>query len=72
MPKEWRALRAEVLADAGHRCQLCGAVASEVDHIVPRAAGGSHGKANLRALCSACHGSVTGRYGGRRSGEERR
>lgn len=52
-------------------CQLCGAPATEVDHVIPRDAGGSDEPANLRALCHDCHASETGRYAGRRSAAER-
>jgi diadenosine tetraphosphate (Ap4A) HIT family hydrolase len=41
------------------RCELCGASAEdralEVDHIVPRNAGGSDDLSNLQALCYSCN-----------------
>jgi 5-methylcytosine-specific restriction endonuclease McrA len=33
--RQWRKLRARVLMRDGQRCQLCGAPAADVDHIVP-------------------------------------
>jgi hypothetical protein len=61
-------LRALVLDRNGFTCQMCGAVAGEVDpydpsrktrlhigHIVDKSAGGSDDASNLRALCSVCN-----------------
>ncbi len=53
-------VRAQVLERDGYRCQLrfpgCLELATEVDHIVPRAAGGAiFDAANLRAVCRRCH-----------------
>jgi diadenosine tetraphosphate (Ap4A) HIT family hydrolase len=51
--------RFEVLKRAGNRCELCGASARvtqiDVDHIVPRAKGGSNEESNLQALCRTCN-----------------
>lgn len=51
--------RYEVLANAKNRCVLCGVSseqrALEVDHIVPRALGGSDDISNLQALCYKCN-----------------
>ena len=56
----WRKLRAAVLR-ATPRCRSCGGPATEVDHIVPLRAGGSHALANLQPLCKPCHSSKTAR-----------
>jgi 5-methylcytosine-specific restriction endonuclease McrA len=52
-------LRYEVLKRAVFRCELCGVSAEdralEVDHIVPRNAGGSDDPSNLQALCFSCN-----------------
>ncbi len=52
-------LRFEVLRRAGGRCELCGAsskdIQIDVDHIVPRAKGGSNKITNLQALCRTCN-----------------
>ena len=48
-------------------CQREGRItaASEVHHIVPLSAGGSHAESNLMALCKPCHSRITAREGGR-------
>jgi 5-methylcytosine-specific restriction protein A len=65
----WRKLRRLVL----HRdpfCRVCSArwyidetgplvVTSEVDHIVPKRAGGSDSASNLQGLCKPCHSRKT-------------
>lgn len=52
-------LRYEVIKRARGRCEACGVSnrerALQVDHIVPRAQGGSNDLINLQALCSACN-----------------
>ena len=67
----WRTLRAVVLAEEP-RCRLCGAPASEVDHILNRAAGGSDNRSNLRSICQRCHRSKTSAEGGRAARQARR
>lgn len=71
MPPGWAALRQAVLA-AEPLCRACAAQgrvtpAREVDHIVPRTAGGTHALANLQPLCTACHRAKT--FGERRSND---
>jgi ATP adenylyltransferase len=52
-------VRYEVFKRAKHRCELCGAhedqTALHVDHIVPRAKGGSDDLSNFQALCMTCN-----------------
>jgi diadenosine tetraphosphate (Ap4A) HIT family hydrolase len=52
-------LRYEILKRALFRCELCGISAAdralEVDHIIPRNAGGSDDLSNLQALCYSCN-----------------
>ncbi len=53
--------RAEVVARAGHRCEYCrlptrGQVATfPIDHVVPKAAGGTNELANLALTCPHCN-----------------
>src|SRR3990167_607100 len=56
----WQQLRALVLAEEP-TCRLCPAASTDVDHIMPKARGGTDNRINLRALCGDCHHRVTGR-----------
>jgi 5-methylcytosine-specific restriction endonuclease McrA len=55
VPGDWKSRRAKVLRRDGNACTVCGAPASEVDHVVPVAEGGSHELHNLAAICTPCH-----------------
>lgn len=35
------------------------AIATEVDHIIPKSAGGTDAHFNLRAICAPCHAAKT-------------
>lgn len=64
MPPGWQATRAAQLARFPV-CQDCGLCpATEVHHVRSRAEGGGDDPGNLRSLCHACHGRITGRAGG--------
>jgi 5-methylcytosine-specific restriction endonuclease McrA len=53
---KWRTeIRPAVLKRDGYTCQLCGAPANAVDHIVPYRDGGTDDLSNLRALCPSCN-----------------
>jgi hypothetical protein len=54
---EWKAIRAQVLARAGWRCQACGVRRRlDVHHVVKRSQGGSDFDLDqLVALCRWCH-----------------
>lgn len=53
--------RGKVLRRDEWRCVQCCATGTDCDHIVPVSEGGGCcGLDNLRILCSACHGRVTG------------
>lgn len=60
----WRKQRKRILARDRGLCQMClraGRVtaATEVDHIVNKASGGSDADTNLEAICSPCHAIKT-------------
>lgn len=58
----WRRTRLAVIARDEGICQLCGCVVksyAQVDHIVPKAEGGSDAMSNLRLLCPSCHSRRT-------------
>lgn len=52
---EYKRVRTRVLARDSHLCVSCGAKATCVDHIKPRAKGGTDAPDNLRSLCEDCH-----------------
>lgn len=65
---DWRKLRARILRRDRHLCQQClreGRVteATDVDHIVSKAAGGTDAEANLQSLCRDHHLAKTAREG---------
>ena len=57
--RAWSKLRKVVLARDSRRCQIhllgCTIDATEVDHILPRIAGGTDDLDNLRSVCHHCH-----------------
>lgn len=60
----WVRLRRSVLERDGHLCQLClkrgrPTPATEVDHVTPKAKGGSDDEENLMAICGSCHKEKT-------------
>ena len=59
MNGNWYALRWRVLQRDNFTCQYCGqsapSVMLHVDHIVPRAAGGTDDMDNLLSACAACN-----------------
>lgn len=70
--RPWRRLREQVLQRDSYLCQRCLALgryqeASEVDHIIPVAKGGSDQLSNLAAICTPCHKAKTAGEGGRAS-----
>lgn len=56
--QKWRRIRAHFLKFK-QMCAECGTTATEVDHIKPLAAGGTHKWENLRPLCKPCHSRKT-------------
>ena len=78
----WRGkngIRQRVLKRDHHTCQVCGAPATHVDHIIPITACANHGispydPTNCRALCASCAGRADGhraRQGTRGVGQNR-
>ncbi len=60
----WEKLRLVVLAGDGFMCRVCMArgrptPATQVDHIVPKARGGTDDPSNLQAICEDCHKAKT-------------
>lgn len=65
----WRKLRVQVLQRDGYLCQAHlrrgqDVPGNEVDHVVPKARGGTDNMDNLETLCGPCHGAKTAREGG--------
>jgi 5-methylcytosine-specific restriction protein A len=59
--RAWRRLRLQALRRDRYLCS-CGALASEVDHVLARERGGRDELSNLRSLCSDCHAVRHGRH----------
>jgi len=57
----WRRLRLVILERDGHSCRWCGGPANTVDHVTPKAHGGSDDPSNLVAACLRCNSSRGGR-----------
>lgn len=73
----WDRLRLTILARDHHLCQVCLATgrptsARTVDHIKPKAQGGTDESDNLRAICDACHAEKTTREGHDARGHRRK
>lgn len=60
----WRQLRRRIL-QRDPICRACGrAKATDVDHVLPRRAGGTDHESNLIGLCHPCHSRKTARADG--------
>ena len=53
--RPWNRTRDTVLQRDRHRCHYCGAPATEVDHVLPVARGGTDAQDNLVAACRNCN-----------------
>lgn len=65
----WRKVRAVALERDNYLCQGClregrYTHATDVDHITPKACGGTDDLGNLQSLCQACHKTKTAQEGG--------
>jgi len=63
---EWERLRRQALDRDNGLCQPCFAlggikIGTQVDHIIPKAQGGTDDLANLQTICEACHKAKTSR-----------
>lgn len=64
--ERWREIKAEIKAERGRRCEICGkAYNLELHHIKARCHGGKDEKENAQLLCKLCH-VKTPTYGSRR------
>jgi len=64
--KEWQRIRAARLRQDHYLCQVCikqdrTTPATEVDHIISKANGGTDHIDNLQSICKQCHRSKTAR-----------
>lgn len=48
-------LKSFIFSKTNHKCSYCGAPAQELDHIVPRAKGGTNSTYNLTPACRSCN-----------------
>jgi 5-methylcytosine-specific restriction endonuclease McrA len=74
---EYRRNRTAAMRRDNWRCQLrlpgCAGAASQCDHIIGVAEGGTHALANLQAVCRPCHDRKTAQQGrGYRTGRTAR
>ena len=53
--QKWKDQRLRVLKRDGYICAYCGQEADQVDHVIPRKAGGTHDLDNLVACCKSCN-----------------
>lgn len=54
--------RRAIFVRDGGRCVYCGAVATSVDHVVPRSRGGQHVWENVVAACRRCNHAKSDRH----------
>lgn len=69
---EWRNLRAACFRVWGKTCMYCGDKATEVDHIIELAVGGTNTIDNVQPLCKPCHLMKTIRFNTTKSHTEPR
>ena len=62
---QWSRIRARILQRDHNLCRIqapgCALIATEIDHILNIASGGTDDDANLRAVCKPCHAEKTRR-----------
>ena len=67
----WEKTRKQILVRDDHLCQVClnqGKLTpgNEVDHIIPKAKGGTDDQDNLQTICTDCHKQKTIKETGRK------
>ena len=62
---QWRQLRQAAFDTFGRACMICADRATEIDHIIELADGGSNTLDNLQPLCKPCHATKTANYNSR-------
>lgn len=70
--KDWRAARALAFRTYGNACVKCGDTATEIDHIVELASGGTDDIENLQPLCTQCHKQKTSQFNSKRLTKKRK
>ena len=66
--KKWKNKRLSILQRDGYECYVCGGQAEQVDHLIPRVAGGDvFDDDNLMAICGRCNRAKGGRFFNRMS-----
>ncbi len=55
--EQWKRLRQYILDRDAHTCAYCGGEGDTVDHIVPKALGGTEEPGNLITACRRCNSS---------------
>jgi 5-methylcytosine-specific restriction endonuclease McrA len=53
--QRWKDQRLRVLKRDSYICAYCSGEATQVDHVIPRASGGTHDLDNLVACCAPCN-----------------
>lgn len=66
-PSDWDRRRKDVYKRDGYTCQNCGRRGGpygdaelHAHHVVPKSAGGTHKKSNLKTVCKECHHAIHG------------
>ena len=60
---QWQRLAASILERDSHVCHYCGGIATSVDHVTPKAVGGTDHPGGLVAACIHCNSGRTARLG---------
>lgn len=69
--QKWRLARDLAFRTYGDSCFKCGDKATDIDHILEVAEGGTDDIENLQPLCRACHIEKTNIYNSRRASQKR-